>query len=515
MDVESPAQGKSAGGRAGLGHRVTSAITASFAVFVVARLLQVLFLAVLARLLSPADFGIAAGATVFLSVVSILFQMGVGTAIVQSETLADRTVGVANTIVLATAVVAFLFIEFSAPWVAEWFHNDAMAPVVRIIALASLAYALAAIPQGLMTRDLRARDLSVIELVSAVVGTATVAIPMAWLGQGYWALVVGLIVQSFTKAALVIPACRTPFSFALDSREAGRLWARGGGFSLDLILIRIATQCDRFIVGRYLPTGELGLYSRATSLMGFPEVIYGQVIERVAFPAFAELQNERDRLRTAYVHGLSLMAVLGIPMTIFLVAVASELVRVVLGDGWQGTIWPFRILALAMYFRLSVRVGGTVLRSGGQPYLMAVTQLIFATLTVVGCLSAWRFGLAGICAAVVGATTANYALVTMFACRRTGLGFLEFVRVQTSGVACGLLAVAVVLPTLLVARHLELNAFGVVFSVTVMSLFAAVGAVALAPRLFLGQAGSLVLNNLIDIATRSGAVPGLERYKAQ
>jgi len=496
MDVNSAAQGEPAGRRPGLGHRVTSAITASFAVFVVARLLQVAFLATLARLLSPADFGVAAAATAFLSIVTLVAQMGVGTAIVQLPVLNDRTINVANTIVLVMAVLFFGLMEIGAPLATAWFRNDLMTDVVRVVALAGLGFAVAAVPQGLLTRDLRARDLALIDLAGAAAGTALVAIPLALLGWGYWALIIGLIVQAFTRAVLVWFAARRSFPFTLDGAEIRRLWARGAGFSLVVLFTRIASQSDRFIVGRYLPITSLGLYSRANSLMGFPETLYGQVVERVAFPAFAQVQNERARLRTAYLHGLSLVAIVGMPLTIALVAVASELVRVVLGDGWQGVIWPFRILSLAMYFRLSVRVGGTVLRSSGQPYLLAAAQMVFAILTVVGCLFGVRFGLIGICAGVVGATTLNYVLVTLLACRRTGLGFIDYLGAQKNGLACGTLSIAVAIPTLLTVRHMEFNAFAVVLCVGAASGLAALAAVILAPNVFLGSAGKMVMSNL-------------------
>lgn len=501
MDVDSPTQKEPSGRRGGLGHRVTSAITASFAVFAVARLLQVAFLATLARLLSPADFGIAAAAAAFLSIVTLVAQMGVGSAIIQAPVLTDRTINVANTIVLAMAALFFVLMEISAPLVAAWFRNDLMTPVVQIIALAGLGFAVAAVPQGVLTRSLRARDLALIDLAGSVAGTALVAIPMAILGWGYWALIVGLTVQTFTRAVLFRLAARRPFPLILDVGEIRRLWARGAGFSLVVLFTRIASQADRFIVGRYLPIAALGLYSRANSLMGFPESLYGQVVERVAFPAFALVQNERERLRTAYMHGLSLMAILGVPLTIALVAVASELVRAVLGGGWQGVIWPFRILSLAMYFRLSVRVGGTVLRSVGQPYLLAAAQLAFAILTVAGCLYGARFGLVGVCTAVVAATSLNYALVTILACRRTGLSFVDFVRAQLNGLACGALALVVVFPALLAARRLDFNAFETVFAVGAACGLAALGAVLLAPKLFLGPAGGLVLSNLLVIAS--------------
>lgn len=515
MDVDSLPRGAPAEREPGLGHRVTSAITASFAVFVVARLLQVGFLATLARLLSPADFGVAAAATAFLSIVTLVAQMGVGTAIVQLPVLNDRTINVANTIVLAMAVLFFALMEIGAPLAAAWFRNDLMTHVVRVVALAGLGFAVAAVPQGLLTRDLRARDLALIDLAGAAAGTALVAIPLALLGWGYWALIIGLIVQAFTRAVLVRIAVGRSFPVRVDVGEIRRLWARGAGFSLVVLFTRIASQADRFIVGRYLPITALGLYSRANSLMGFPESLYGQVVERVAFPAFAQVQNERERLRTAYMHGLSLMAVVGMPLTIALVAVASELVRVVLGGGWQGAIWPFRILSLAMYFRLSVRVGGTVLRSGGQPYLMAATQLVFAILTVVGCLVGVWFGLIGICAAVVAATTLNYGVVTFLACRRTGLGFIDYLRAQLNGLACGALAVVVVVPALLAARRLDFNAFETVFAIGAACGLAAAAAAFLAPGLFLGPAGNLVLDNLISLSSRVRLLSGLGRLLAR
>jgi len=481
----------------GLRHAVTSATGATFAIFAMDRVVQVAFLAVLARLLLPAEFAVAAAASLFVSLVTLAAHMGVGSALVQRPGLTEHTVLTARTMVVGAAVILCIAAEFAAPLVGGWFRLPEVTDAVRVLVPVCVIQAITFAPNALLTRRLRARDLSLIDLCSGIVSQGLVAIPLALMGWSYWALVAGALTQALVRMTAILTMQRLPLRLPFDASEARRLWSRGVGFSLTGFLQRATAGSDRLIVGRFLPATDLGLYARANGLMAFPAALYGAVADRVAFPAFARVQTEPRRLGAAYSQAIALTALVGAPVTALLVLLGPEVIRFILGPNWLGAIAPFKILAAAAYFRMADRVNGTLLRGAGRPYLMAGGQVVIAAAMIVGCLWAAPRGISAVAVVVVGASVLSYLLLTALAMRVAGLSLGGLARAHASPLAAAALVVAVVWPLTYVARSQEWSAFATL--AVAGAALATVGAPALLlmPRLFLGSAGSEAASTLV------------------
>jgi len=471
----------------------------SMAVYAVARVTTIVFAAILARLLTPADFGLAAAATVALSFLNLGSRFGISTALIQAPSLDDGMVRTAKSMVLIAAVTVFAAGELFAPAIAAWFRHPGLTDVLRVTFFCLLINAISVVPQGLLTRALRARDLALIDFAAACVSAVVISIPMAWAGFGYWSLVAGSLGSALTRGVIMRLAVKLPPGLSLETSALRRLWLQGGGFTLAGLLTRFCAEADKLIVGRYLGPAQLGFYTRANSVAGIPAFLYDLVIDRAAMPAFAAVQNDPDRLKRAYERAVSLIALLGIPLAVLIAAMAPDIVRFVLGPGWGATIVPLRVLSLVLYVRFAGKPGTTVLTGTGKPYLISAIQVVFLATIVAGCLWAWRFGVVGIAWAVAFATTLDYTLMTWAACRRTGLLLGRVVRAHLAGLLNGLLVVAVLVPTVLAAHQAALPSLVNL----VLALCVAVGAYALAailsPRLFLGQAGQEFLRQGANI----------------
>lgn len=474
--------------------KVTLAFGATFVLFCADRAVQLGILAILARTLSPAQFGVAAGATMFVSIASQLFQFGMGPTLIQAATLDGRVLATARTLIFVLALACFAMMQACAPLVGAWFRSADVTAGVRVLSVICLVNAVSLIPHSSLIRNLRARDVSLIDLACGVLGNGLVAVPLAILGFGFWALIAGVIVQVIAKAIVLEVLTGLRWRLGFGWAEARQLWIRGTGFSLTLFLHRVALESDRLIVGRFLNTAALGLYSRANGLMALPSTLYGAVVDRVIFPAFSQIQNDPLRMRRGYSHALSLTALLGGSLSVFLVFQGPNVIRFVLGPAWEGAVTPFNILCAAIYFRLSDRVSGTLLRGCGKPYLMAGVQTLSAGVTIGGCLLAHPYGISGIAVAVVAGSVTSYLFMSAATMSVVRLGLRDFLLSQAQGVAVSLLIAAVLCPIGRLAILWGWPPFVCLAIAGLAAAGAAVVAAFLAPRVFLGSPGRQLLH---------------------
>ncbi|MDB5437809.1 MAG: polysaccharide biosynthesis protein, partial [Caulobacteraceae bacterium] len=383
-------------------------------------------------------------------------------------------------------------------------HDVRVVAPARLIALAVLAQGFMLAPQAVMSRQLRSRDVTLIELFSNVIGSAVVSIPLAVLGWGYWSLAIGTVVQALTKAILLACIVRTPQAPLFDFVAIRALCARGSGHYFLMIVGRISAEIDRAVVGRYLGPADLGFYSRASAAASFPGSIYSVVVDRVTLPAFAKVQAQRERLVAAYRSGLSLVAMLGLPLTVCLIVLGPDLIRVLLGPGWEQAVLVFEFVSVSIYFRLAVLVSGTLLRSVGRPYLMTAIQLVVLIATGAAALVAWPHGIIAVAGAVVVVSLGEWLATTIAACREARFSLVAYLQTQGHGLAGSILCAVVLIAVLQLDGILGLKAPLRLALAGGSLALVGVAAIAAAPRFFLGATGQDALRLLLDGIRRGG-----------
>lgn len=496
MDNSGPSSQRDAP-RSDLWHQAISALSASMVVYGLTRVVQLGALVILARLLTPDDFGLVAAGTIVVVIGSLTANLGQTSVIIQSPAVSDQTLAAANVLTIASSLLVVALLQWIAPWIADLYQKPALREVVRVLALVCLATGLGAIPSAVLIRNLRARDVLLADLAAILTGFLLVALPLALLGFGYWTLVASAITQGLVRSLLLRIIIKLPVDLKSVRNEAGSLLKRGAPFWGVLILQRMTSEADRLVGSHYLSTRELGLYSKADGLMTFPSAVYAQVAERVAFPAFSQVQADAQRLGSAYVNGLSLTALVSLPMAVVLATIAPELIAFLLGPAWEGTVTPFRILSIVMFFNVSSKVGNTLLMSCGGAHLLIWLQGLFAALMLTACFIGAPLGLNSFALAIALAITLNYSVVTLVASRRLRLGLGVFARAHLHGVVCSVLAAGVVGPTVWAARQAALSDFVILAAVgALLSVVFLIG-VLVAPAWLLGPSGQAALRSVL------------------
>lgn len=442
--------------------------------------LKIVVLAVLGRLLLPADFGVVAAAGVVVWFSMIFSTLGVGPALVQRQELEPRHVATGLTSSVALGVLVGALVLLLAPQVAALFRLPEMTPVLRGLAVAFPIAGAAVVAECLLQRALRFRDIAAAELLSYAVGYGIVGIGMALAGHGVWALVGAELVKTTLKSAWLLratPEARRP---GFDGRAFRELLGFGAGYSANNVSIYLAAQGDAFVVARFLGAASLGLYGRAYELMLVPAQALGMVLEKVLFPTMARVQDDPDKLRSAYRRSTALVATLVLPMAVITAVLAPEIIRLLLGPGWGGAVPVLQVLAIGMYFRVGYMVGQSVAASTGAVHQAAWRTALFALLVLAGALVGYRWGVTGVAAGVVSAVLANFVMVLQLGVRLTDASWGELVAVH--------------LPALSLAAVLGLAAWGTA------TLLRGLDAPALVTLLVAGAATLPVLFLLLRIA---------------
>lgn len=321
---------------------------------------------ILARLLAPSDFGLMGTALLMISVLETFSQTGFEAALIQKKDDIQKYLDVAWTFLVVRGIVLAGLAFLLAPLTALIFKVPEVTNVVRVIALTPLLSGLVNIGVVYWRRELDFGKRFLFES-SKVLAEVLVSVVMAFTLRSVWALVVGLLAGNCVQLLMSYRIHSYRPKISLDRGKLADLLGFGRwvfGSSIGLFLLN---QGDDVFVGSYLGATALGLYQMAYQVSNLPATQVTHIIGSVTFPAYARLQDDIPRLRTAFLKVLQLTAFVSIPLAIGLIILAPDLVFVVLGDEWMAMVPSMQVLAFWGLTRSLIVTAGPVYQAVGRP----------------------------------------------------------------------------------------------------------------------------------------------------
>jgi O-antigen/teichoic acid export membrane protein len=452
----------------------------------------------LARLLVPRQFGIAAMAMVASAFIITYSDCGLGLALVQKDkiTEADRsTVFWASTAlggIMALACVAL------APLIASFYHTAEVEPLLDVLSLSFFFTGLGSTHRSLQLRAMNFRLLEIRIMVGGILGGLT-TVSLALAGTGAWSIICGDVVSAGVSTLLLLALghWRPHLIFKLSSLR------RLGGFGLRYMggatFTALNTNADNILVGRVLGQIALGVYSLAYSVILVPLSRLALPIHQLLGPAFARLQNDRAALADSWLRGTRLLLMIFLPGMITVSVTAPDVVHIVFGSRWAGAIPVIRILAPTCALMSVQGLADAALQAVGsmRTYLW-MCGLSFA-LNLVAFVVGIQWGLVGMAVAFGISTSGFMAIYLTVTAHKIGSSALAVVRsLRGVCVASTLLALA------------EISAYSYLVHSSVGALpralaTGAVGVAVFAATCFLIERESLV--ELLRIAFKALRVP--------
>jgi len=391
-------------------------------------ILSFLLLAMLARLLSPVDFGLFGMVLIFAGLIEMIGRLAVGPAVVQRFDLTDRHTETGLALVLALGVILAVMLWSLAPLIGWVFNEPGVPRLLRTLSVVSVINSVGVIPEHLLRRELRFKSLAAADLLSELVGYGLTALVLASFGYGVWALVWGTIMRRSVHVAVVFVGRPPPLRLRLRIREAMELLQYGSALSLVGFFNFIAQRGGYFVVGRWLGATSLGYYTQAHRLTSVPFEALSLTLLNVLFPAMSARQKNVDRLQAVYLSGVEMLSLLVVPASAAVFVNAPEIVAVVLGRQWATIVSVLQVLVIALPFRLCGALNVPVIRALGGVYPEAWRQAIWAFLVVFGCYLGSRWDLGGVAVSVVIASIVVQVLMTHLALSLLDLGWTNLLK---------------------------------------------------------------------------------------
>lgn len=432
-------------------------------------ILQFIVMIVLARLLSPSDFGIVNAATVVITFTTVFSMVGVGPALIQRPELSKSHIRTGFTLTILLSILFTTLLYFGSNIIASFFHMDKLHIVLKAMSVIFLLKGLSIVSESLIQRQLKFRAFASIEVISYTV-YGFVGVSCAFMGLDYWSLVYAQISQNLIKTILLISLERHNMKPQLHWESAKELLFFGGGFTIARLSNQFALQADNLVVGRWLGSSALGLYGRAYQLMIMPTNLFGQVMDKVLFPAMARIQNKQNQLSKSYRVGITAVAFFTIPVGILMCLLSKEIVLILFGEKWLNLTPALQVLSLGLVFRTGYKISDSLARATGSVYQRAWRQIIYAIAVFTGAWIGHFAGIFGVSLGVLGAIILNYCLMTNLSMKFINLTLFDIIRAHIPGLLLGVLAGVSGLLTKWLAANLSLPSVFTVISAGIIFL---------------------------------------------
>jgi polysaccharide transporter, PST family len=364
------------------------------------RVLSLLGFVVLARLLSPHDYGLVAIANVFVYLLQILAAGGLGGALVQRPEVDDVDLDSVFWIGLGISAALTLLLVAAAWPLASIYHQPDLRPVLQVLSLTFLAIGVGSTPSAVLQRRLQFRAIAIATMIANVVATV-VGVAFAYAGFGVWSLVVQTIL------GIAVPL---PYLIARSGYRPGRavsverfrdLFKMSRLFVGQSLLGFLNSRTDDFLVGSALGSIALGIYSVGYRIETVALDVLASAARNVAFPVFARVQHDRARLGRAYTSVAQMSTVIAAPGFMLMFAAAPEIIHVVFGAKWDAAIPVMRILCLFGPLQSAMQFNSSLLGSTGHAGLSVRIGVVSTILQVIAFAIAVSFGIEWVAASFV------------------------------------------------------------------------------------------------------------------
>ena len=409
------------------------------------QLLRICVTVVLARLLSPHDYGVAGMVIVFASLVDIFGDLAIGAALVQRPELSEDDRSTAFWVsVGAGAVFTLAGLALAAP-LAAFYGTPAVRPLFMVLSLSFVITAVGSTQSALLVRAMDFRGLE-LRLTGGAIAGAAVALTLAWRGAGPWALIGQQVTAAAFATILVwrVSDWRPRLRFSRASlRELGGFSGRVFGTRL---LFYANRNVDNVLVGRFVGAAALGAYSIAYNIMLLPSNQIAAPVQEVLYPAFSRLHHDARRVAAAWLAVNRIVGAITLPALAAMAVVAPDFVDVVLGAKWHSAARVIQVLAWVGMLQSLQSLNSSVLQARNRTQDLLRYAVVVTTASFTAFVIGLHWGLIGVAVAYAVSSTLVEPYYTWLTARALDVSVLEFPRAlagvvqATAGMAAAVFA---------------------------------------------------------------------------
>lgn len=391
--------------------RTSTAVIWNFARVFGQAALAIVVSAVVARILTPEQIGIATIVFIFFGLSELIIASGLSAAIVHQKTLETRNVSALFSIAVLYATSYFILLWWFAPDIADYFGHPVLADMLRAISFSTWLLTLAALDRGYFLREKDFKTLMKLEMSSFIVGYAFVAISLAWLGFGEWSQVLANIAMNFLVAAQLFARSRLSFGFSTNLSDIKRLWSYSFGINLIQFIGAISARFTEVILVKFLGAANLAYFnlSRHNATLPFNKIAVS--LSHVMFSAYARSQHDFSQIRQDYLKAVRLVSATAVPVALGMAMAGEYFIVGVFGDQWFGAVTIFQLFCIAVAIDAVLHMTGAVFQATNAVYKEVNIQFVVALVRAVILLAFIDQGLAFVGYTIIGHSLVLYLVM--------------------------------------------------------------------------------------------------------
>lgn len=369
---------------------------------------QFLIGVVLARMLTPSDYGLIGMLSVFFGVSQIFIDCGFSNSLIRQRKVSEKDYGTVFVLNVLISFIAYLVLFCAAPIIASFYKVAELKPILRVLSVTLIINSLYAVQQTRLNKNVDFKTLSKCSLTSAIL-SGCLGIYLAYNGYGVWSLVYQGIANSILMFVCLFAFTKWMPHPCFDKNSFQNLFGFGSKILLSSLIHTIYVNLYNIVIGKLFSAKQLGFFNKAEQVGLLPSSNFAGVLSRVAYPILAEMQDDNVKLKVAYEKFLRLSCFVVFPLMIGLCVLAKPSIQLMFGEKWLETALFLQILCVGFMFDPICSINVNVLYVKGRSDLVLKLEIVKKTIAILILACSIPFGVIGICCG-----RAFYGIVSTF-----------------------------------------------------------------------------------------------------
>lgn len=353
--------------------------------------IQIIITSVLARILTPIEYGVISVVTIFITFFNTIGDMGIGPAIIQYKDLdGDDISNIFIFTVFIAIILSAIFFALSY-FIAYMYASNIYISIGHLLCFTIILNVLCIVPNNLLLKDKQFKIVGISALISNLI-SGGITILLSYVGFSYYALVLNTIIQAFLSFLILFHFSKLKINIKNYSMKSIRKISHFSIFQFLFSFINyFSRNFDNLLIGKYIGVNQLGYYDKSYRLMLYPVQNLTFVITPVLQPVLSDYQNNTDVILYYYKKIVKILALIGVFISIFCFFSAKEVILIMFGKQWIGSINTFRILSLTIGLQMVLSSTGSIFQATGHTDKLFETGLLSTSFTIIGILIGLKF----------------------------------------------------------------------------------------------------------------------------
>lgn len=382
--------------------------------------IQLLSMLLLARILGPSSFGLMGMIAIFISIAQVFVDSGFSSALIRKVNRTETDYSSAFYLNISISILSYFVLFIAAPFIAEFYNKVELVSLIRWMSLAIIANGFIIVPRTKLTVDMDFKSQAQASIIS-VVGSGILAIILANMGYGVWALAIQSITLYILNAICLNLMIKWIPLLVFSKDSIVYLYNFGSKILFAGLIDAFYINLYQIVIGKNFEAQQVGLYTQSNQLSGIPARTLSNIIQRVTYPLFSTIQNDKNKLENYYLETMKMSSAIIFPLMAGLAAVAGPLCSIILGRSWSGISVLVSVLSIGYMIYPVHAINLNLLQVKGRSDLYLRLEIIKKILGIAILIITFRFGILAMCIGVMIHSYASLFINTYYTGRITTL----------------------------------------------------------------------------------------------